>query len=87
MPTPTLPPRIPEKRETFIPNRNVSKQEVDRKLLEIRKQNKLKNAPMRLQKKNNPISISQQSYQPPIQTNNIPVSILENPELRALMKI
>ncbi|KAK8895986.1 hypothetical protein M9Y10_013872 [Tritrichomonas musculus] len=87
MPTPSLPPRPVEKRETFIPNRNVSKQEVDRKLLEIRKQNKLKNAPMRIQRMNNMSPMTQTSYTPPIQTNNIPTSILENPELRALMKI
>lgn len=86
MPKPYLQPRPVEKRETFIPNRNVSKQDVDRKLLEIRKQNKLKNAPMRIQRINN-MTPSQNSYSPPIQTNNIPPSILDNPQLSSLLKI
>ncbi|KAK8852614.1 hypothetical protein M9Y10_017602 [Tritrichomonas musculus] len=85
-----IPPRLQrrqmERRETFIPNRNTTKQEVDRKIMELRQRNRMKNAPLRVQRQQQR-AIPQATYKPPIQVNNTPLSILENPQLRALMKI
>lgn len=88
MPRAPPPRRQIIRRETFTPNRNTSKQEVDRKLMEIRQRNKMKNAPLRIQRQQGrAMPVSRPAYQPPIQTNNIPISILENPQLAALMKV